>query len=399
MTTGHDEFLELAAAAIDFELTPAEHESLAGHLRGCRSCGRRVAGLQGDQRAIAQLPPHLLAQARVDRIAVRIGRGGARPAPTLRVVALAALLALLALGTIAVGSELLRHRDETNLSVVPPGPTAIEPGEATPGPNVFAADTIVEILVDDLRVRTAPTVDDATSAKLEPLLGRGTRLRIIEGPVTADDYDWYLVQAIGWPHHGWVAAADHDGSPWIDDPNVRASTPALSADEVALVAGLRDDAAVDCAPRRTKLPPRALAGVECHVNAAVAVRVGAYQFEGPGDAVTTYLERLASYGVDPATGDCLGGTVGDAPWMSGDGASATAADSVRFGASGPWAVARTGCFLDENGTANVRVTCGSTYVGVLGRDEDLADVYRWAWAPSGSPTVQGEPPGICKPRT
>jgi hypothetical protein len=41
--------------------------------------------------------------------------------------------------------------------------------------------------VTDLRVRTEPTVDDARSARIEPLLGLGTRLRIMEGPVIADD--------------------------------------------------------------------------------------------------------------------------------------------------------------------------------------------------------------------
>jgi hypothetical protein len=397
VTTVHDEVLELAAASIDFDLSATEQETLASHLRECIPCGRRVVGLQGDQRAIAQLPPFTLTPTRVDRVADRVRRGGARPGPTLRVVGLAALLALLALGALAVGSELLRRGDETRLSVVPPGPTDAEPPGPTLRPDAYAADTIVEILVSDLRVRTAPTVDDATSAKLEPLLGRGTRLRIIEGPVTADDYDWYLVQAIGWPHHGWVAAADHDGSPWIEDPSVRASAaPALSADEAALVAGLRDDAAVDCAPKRTKLPARAIAGVECRVNAAVAVRVGAYGFRDAPDATMTYLERMESFGVAPATGDCPGGTVGDAPWMLGDGAAATDADSITIGDSGPWAVGRSGCFLDENGTANARVTCGSTYIGVLGRDADLADLARWVWgSPTGSGDL-GEAPGICR---
>src|SRR5262249_57987297 len=60
-----------------------------------------------------------------------------------------------------------------------------------------------------------------------------------------------------------------------------------------------------------------------------------------------------------------------------------------------WSTAgRSGCFLDENGTANVRATCGSTYVGVLGRDDIIDELYRWTWRPRTA--QQGSaPPGIC----
>jgi hypothetical protein len=103
-------------------------------------------------------------------------------------------------------------------------------------------------------------------------------------------------------------------------------------------------------------------------------RVGAYAFGGASDATTAYLERLASYGVGPATGDCAGGRAGDQPW-SPDG--------------------RSGCFVDENGSANVRVTCGSTYVGVLGTGDAIADLYRWTWMPTDPTTGSGNGPGIC----
>ena len=104
-------------------------------------------------------------------------------------------------------------------------------------------------------MRTLPTVDNSKSVKLDPLLGVGTQLQIIEGPVTADDYDWYLVQAIGLPHHGWVAAADHDGEPWIEDSALAsASASPFTAVEADLIAGLRSDAVVHCAPRRKDLP-------------------------------------------------------------------------------------------------------------------------------------------------
>ena len=68
---------------------------------------------------------------------------------------------------------------------------------------------------------------------------------------------------------------------------------------------------------------------------------------------------------------------------------------MSIGKSGPLVLARIGCFIDEYGNANARVTCGSVYVGILGRKDDLADIERWAWSSSGGPVVPGEPPGIC----
>jgi hypothetical protein len=320
-------------------------------------------------------------------------------------VAVAALLALLVLGALAVGAEVVRRQEDPNLSVVPPVPTtnvlvatpsptpapsptasaSVPVPSATPRPGTFAANTLVEIVVDGLRVRTAPTVDDATSAKLEPLLGNGTKLHILDGPVTADDYDWYHVQAIGWPHNGWVAAADHDGSPWIVASALNTEpAPDKTDAEAALYGGVGKDVGFDCAPRRANLPPGAVAGVDCTVNAATAVRVGIYGFPDAEAALTTYYARLASDGVKPGTGDCAAGKAGDAIWKDGEGR----------------AVGRIGCFLDENGTANLRVVCGSTYVGVLGRNGDLKRMYPWVWT-FGDPATDpgGEPPLICRPGT
>jgi hypothetical protein len=193
-----------------------------------------------------------------------------------------------------------------------------------------------------------------------------------------------------------VAAADHDGSPWVEDRTVAASAPALSTEEAALVAALRPDAAVDCAPRRTDLPARATAGVECHPGAGPVARVGAYRFGDAHDAALTYLERMTSYDVAPASGDCAHGISGDAAWMPGDGAGGTTADRVAFGDSGPWAVGRSGCFLNDYGNANVRLTCGPTSVGILGRTDDLAALHRWAWLPAVGSPGSGERPGICE---
>jgi hypothetical protein len=402
MTTVHDEFLELAAASIDFELSEAERAALAAHLAGCIPCRRRVMGLEADQRAVAQLPSFVLAPASVDQVRGRIHRTGRPARPPLRLLAVAAMLALLAVAAFTVGAELLRRDRDRDLSVVPPtGPIerpSSSPGlNVTPGPSVLVAGTVVDVVVSGLRVRTAPTVDNSKSVKLDPLLGVGTRLQIIEGPVTADDYDWYLVQAIGLPHRGWVAAADHDGSPWVEDSALAsAAASPYTAVEADLLAAIRSDAAVRCAPRRKDLPVRATAAVECRLNTDPVGRFGVYGFRDARDATLTYFERLASYDVDPASGDCSAGTSGDAPWMPGDGTAGSAADRVAFGGSDRWVVGRSGCFLDEDGTANVRLTCGPTYIGVVGRDGNLAALHDWAWRSQAGQVPAGEPPGLCR---
>ncbi len=403
MTTVHDDVLELAAAAIDFDLSPSERAILEGHLDGCVQCRRRVAGLHGDQRSIIQQPPFVLAPASAERVRYRVRRSGPAGVPALRLIAIAAVLTLLALAAIAVGAEVLRRDHDLDLSVVPPTqtvPVATPSGSILPGPSRrpgdLVAGTTVDVVATGLRVRTAPTVDNSKSAKLDPLLGPGTQLQVLSGPVHADDYDWYEVQAIGLPHRGWVAAADHDGAPWIEARTAAASpTQSFSAAEAALVAGLRADAAVGCTPRRTDLPPRSVAGVDCRINAGQVARVGAYGFGGAADATTAYLQRLASYDVLPASGDCATGKVGDKAWMSGDGTSGSGDSRVTMGETGPWVVGRSGCFLDADGTANVRATCGSTYIGVLGSDADLAALHRWVWADANGQRGPGEPPGIC----
>ena len=57
------------------------------------------------------------------------------------------------------------------------------------------ADTYAIVTANDLRVRSKPGVSD-DSKKLEPLLQPGDVVVVLDGPVQASGYDWYLVQAI-----------------------------------------------------------------------------------------------------------------------------------------------------------------------------------------------------------
>ena len=258
MTTTHAEFLELAAAAIDFELSDAERAVAfrpPGRLRRLPTTAGRPRGRPAGDRPAARLRA---GPGRRPADPVTTSVGGPRPAPSSDAPARGGrLLAVLTLTAITVGSELLRRSRDDDLSVVTPSVVAVpSPSSpagpdrsATPGPSVFARGSILEVVVTGLRVRTAPTVDNTKSAKLQPLLGPGVKLEVLDGPVTADDYDWYQVQAVGLPHRGWVAAADHDGVAWIDDPaSTAAPASAATADEAALIAGLRAEAAVALRP-------------------------------------------------------------------------------------------------------------------------------------------------------
>jgi anti-sigma factor RsiW len=79
------------------------------------------------------------------------------------------------------------------------------------------ADAAGITVSDNLRVRSAPSL---TSARYE-LLPLGTRVWVLDGPVVADDYEWFQVVVpsidggAGAPRVGWVAASDHGGEPWL----------------------------------------------------------------------------------------------------------------------------------------------------------------------------------------
>jgi hypothetical protein len=83
---------------------------------------------------------------------------------------------------------------------------------------------MAEVVVDGLRVRGRPSVTEG-SAKFDQLLSTNDQFFIVDGPVAADGYEWYLGQALlggqARGPFGWVAAASRDGQAWIDDVDDR----------------------------------------------------------------------------------------------------------------------------------------------------------------------------------
>lgn len=89
------------------------------------------------------------------------------------------------------------------LSTVSPSPSTAPPSTAPSDPTPAATpppvtlgplriDGLARVVADGLRVRSAPEVS-AASERLQPLLGTGTMLFVIEGPVEGSGYDWYRI--------------------------------------------------------------------------------------------------------------------------------------------------------------------------------------------------------------
>lgn len=101
-----------------------------------------------------------------------------------------------------------------------PSRVAAPSTDAATEPGVGPGD-VVEVITTDLVMRTGPDVSDLS--EIYPgRLTAGDRLYIVEGPVTADGYDWVLADpyqidfdAEAWLRFGWVAVADKTGEPWI----------------------------------------------------------------------------------------------------------------------------------------------------------------------------------------
>jgi len=239
------EAAEVASAAIDFGLAPELERELALSLRECPVCAERAAAYREQIRLMQRLPVLDASEGTRQRVAAAAlsGRAATR-SPMVYALAAALLIGLLLALTAAAGA-LLNDRDELSAvataspSLVPstplaaaPTPTMTNPLGSGPLPDgagggfmdVLTIGSPVGVVSDNLRVRSAPSVDDEFSDKLVPFLQPGDRLYLIDGPVIADDYAWYRVAPIGTDRDrpwmdlptGWVARGDHDGTPWIE---------------------------------------------------------------------------------------------------------------------------------------------------------------------------------------
>jgi hypothetical protein len=117
----------------------------------------------------------------------------------------------------------------------------------TPTAGSVTVNTVAVTLVDGLRVRSKPSVSD-DSIKFQRLLPLGTRLYVLDGPVSASGYSWFEVASLASraDPRGWVAGADRDGEPWLGASEI--VCPPLPGDLRSL-AGLPSGVGLACFPR------------------------------------------------------------------------------------------------------------------------------------------------------
>ena len=100
-------------------------------------------------------------------------------------------------------------------------PVEVRGEELGPRPDLYRGATVMTV-TGDLRLRSKPRVSE-DSIRYKPLMGYGTDLEILDGPVSGSGFWWYRVRLLdgltldGGIDRGWVAAADHDGTPWIEE--------------------------------------------------------------------------------------------------------------------------------------------------------------------------------------
>jgi hypothetical protein len=137
----------------------------------------------------------------------------------------------------ASASGLVASPEASVAAVAPPsfGPSlAPESPSSDPSPEASSSsgipiDSIATAVTNDLRVRSRPEVSDA-STLLTPLLQKGRRVFVVDGPVAGSGYDWYQVRPLPGPDttsdlggydldedvpFGWVAQASKEGEPWL----------------------------------------------------------------------------------------------------------------------------------------------------------------------------------------
>jgi hypothetical protein len=246
----HEHELELAAAALDFELTPAERTRLDRATAECSVCAGAAVAYRR-QASMLQALPVVDASPAVRRHVERAA--GLRPQRTPWTWALlaAALFGLVLTGVVISGSYL--NRQNAIVEVTPTPIPTTTPGPSTaPSPDVIALDppsgelanvgaaldrdSLGLVVTDNLRLRSAPFVGDL-SVRHKRFLQPNDRLFIVDGPVIAQNYEWYQVKAwrpsqpsVTWPV-GWVARAGHDGEVWL-----RASSAACPSRPIDIAA-------------------------------------------------------------------------------------------------------------------------------------------------------------------
>ena len=89
-------------------------------------------------------------------------------------------------------------------------------------------------------------------------------------------------------------------------PTPRPTAPSFNRAERYLIDGIMRGES-DCSPVRSKLPARAIAGIDCDLVGSPVARVGYYLFRNEADLLDAYLARMEAEGIALESGGCLEG--------------------------------------------------------------------------------------------
>ena len=131
------------------------------------------------------------------------------------------------------------------------GPSSSAVASSPTAANGFAEDDLAEATVDGLRLRETP----GTAGKPLGTLALGATSIVVDGPKTADGYDWYLLSGLGLPYAsgcitgpdskdpwtcpvwlGWAAVRSLDGDEWLRHAEPDCADPAGSLNDFTLQA-------------------------------------------------------------------------------------------------------------------------------------------------------------------
>jgi hypothetical protein len=183
----HEGFLELAAAAIDFDLGDYERTELDRHIAGCDNCRRTAAAYRDDAAAIASAAGPRLSPGRSVAILADTLRPPKR-SRRLRNVAAAVLVVIIGAGLAAAGMGYLRISKDPLVAALPsPGPTssAAPSAEATGEPTESSGLTPVS-------PAGTPRPVDAPSVGALPVRGSGQELGARIRMAPGADHDLYV---------------------------------------------------------------------------------------------------------------------------------------------------------------------------------------------------------------
>ena len=109
-------------------------------------------------------------------------------------------------------------------------------GDGSDGTGIVSGSEVI-VAAEDVNLRDEPGLAGATLATL-PI---GMPLTVLDGPVTADGYGWYLVQASAEMGQGWVAGEFVVASPGVSATFGLGETVMINGDEL----NLRDAPTID----------------------------------------------------------------------------------------------------------------------------------------------------------